>query len=71
VEFHMWYLKNKLWVERTENGYLAITVQGVDQVEQGQLLLMPDHLIEADDPARRDAVENEDMKSDRNLLVSE
>jgi len=47
IEFHLWYLKAKGWVERLESGYLAISVLGVDQVEQSRLRLSPDHLIEA------------------------
>ena len=31
LEFHIWYLKEKGWVRRTENGTLAITVEGVDR----------------------------------------
>ena len=50
VEFHLWYLKAKGWVERLETGHLAITAPGVDQAEQGQLLLSPDRLIEAHCP---------------------
>ncbi len=30
LEFHLWYLKEKGWIRRTENGTLAITVEGVD-----------------------------------------
>jgi curved DNA-binding protein CbpA len=29
--FHIWYLKEKGWIGRTENGMLAITVEGVDR----------------------------------------
>lgn len=32
LEFHLWYLKAKGWVEKLENGMLAITVAGVDHV---------------------------------------
>jgi len=32
LEFHLWYLKAKRWVEKLENGQLAITVEGVDHV---------------------------------------
>lgn len=49
VEFHFWYLRAKGWVERLPSGHLAITAEGVDQVEQQQLRLMPDRLIEAPD----------------------
>jgi len=31
LEFHIWYLKEKGWVRRTESGMLAITVEGVDR----------------------------------------
>lgn len=51
VEFHLWYLKAKGWVERLDTGHLAITALGVDQVEQTRLRLGPDHLIEAPHPA--------------------
>jgi curved DNA-binding protein CbpA len=30
--FHVWYLKEKGWIGRTEDGMLAITVEGVDRV---------------------------------------
>ncbi len=69
VEFHLWYLKAKGWVERLETGLLAITAAGVDQVEQGQLLLNPNRLIEARNHASGDAEERED--GDRNLLASD
>jgi curved DNA-binding protein CbpA len=32
LEFHLWYLKEKGWVRRLENGMLSITVEGVDRV---------------------------------------
>jgi predicted transcriptional regulator len=47
VEFHLWYLKAKGWVERLETGHLAITSSGVDKVEQNRVLFRPDRLIEA------------------------
>jgi curved DNA-binding protein CbpA len=47
VEFHLWYLKAKGWVERLETGHLAITSSGVDQVEQNRIPFRPDRLIEA------------------------
>ncbi len=46
VEFHLWYLRSKGWVERLESGQLAITAEGVDEVERGRILLTPDHLLE-------------------------
>jgi curved DNA-binding protein CbpA len=49
VEFHLWYLKAKGWVERLETGHLAITSEGVDQAEQNRLTFRPDRLIEVHD----------------------
>lgn len=51
VEFHLWYLKAKGWVERLETGHLAITASGVDQAERKRLLLSPERLLEAPDGA--------------------
>jgi DnaJ domain len=68
LEFHLWYLRAKGWVERLNSGLLAISAPGVDQVEQNRLLLSPDHLIEAHGSASDDAEEREDK--DRNLLTS-
>lgn len=31
LEFHLWYLREKGWVERQETGLMAITAEGVDR----------------------------------------
>ena len=31
LDFHIWYLKEKRWIGRTEDGTLAITAEGVDR----------------------------------------
>jgi predicted transcriptional regulator len=31
LEFHLWYLKEKGWIGRLDNGLLNITVSGVDK----------------------------------------
>ena len=36
VEFHIWYLREKGWIQRLETGMLALTAAGVDQIEQLQ-----------------------------------
>jgi len=33
LEFHFWYLKEKGWILKMENGTIAITVDGVDRVQ--------------------------------------
>ena len=45
VEFHVWYLREKGWVQRIETGHLAISALGVDEVERGQLRIGHDHLL--------------------------
>jgi hypothetical protein len=46
LEFHMWYLREKGWVQRLENGMFAITAAGVDRVmEQEGMYLRRDRLL--------------------------
>lgn len=47
VEFHLWYLKAKGWVERLDSGLMAISALGVDQVEHSRLRLRNDNLLMA------------------------
>jgi len=35
MKFHLWYLKERGWIQRLDNGTLAITADGVDQVMNG------------------------------------
>ena len=67
LDFHLWYLKAKGWVERLPNGHLAITALGVDEVEQSRLRLSPDHLIERPQAAA-DAAERETRERDGDPL---
>jgi hypothetical protein len=66
VEFHVWYLKAKGWVERIDNGQLAINALGVDQVEQSRLRLGKDRLL----PAPEDAGGQAARSGTADLLVS-
>lgn len=46
LEFHLWYLREKGWVQRLESGLLAITADGVDRVmEQEGIFLRRDRLL--------------------------
>lgn len=47
VAFHLWYLREKGWLQRLDTGYLAITAVGVDQIEHDHVRLAPDRLIAA------------------------
>jgi curved DNA-binding protein CbpA len=53
VDFHLWYIRTKGWVERLDTGHLAITALGVDQAEQSRQF-RPEYLIEAHDPINDD-----------------
>jgi hypothetical protein len=45
LEFHLWYLKEKGWLQRLDTGMHAITAQGVDELER-QRTRVPQGLIE-------------------------
>jgi curved DNA-binding protein len=47
IEFHIWYLKEKGWIQRLENGKFALTALGVDEVEKSRLRLNEDRLLAA------------------------
>ncbi len=49
LEFHIWYLREKGWIQRVENGGFAITVIGVDAVTENDLSLKRDRLLPAAD----------------------
>jgi hypothetical protein len=56
LDFPLWYLRKRGFVEVLENGLLAITVDGVDKLGSGDLALPADRLLPessvAGDPAR-------------------
>jgi curved DNA-binding protein len=45
LEFHIWYLREKGWIQRVENGGFAITVNGVDAVIENDLPLKRTRLL--------------------------
>jgi curved DNA-binding protein CbpA len=45
LEFHIWYLKEKGWIERSDTGKFAITVTGVEAVVEKNLFLSKDRLL--------------------------
>jgi curved DNA-binding protein CbpA len=54
IEFHLWYLKEKGWIQRLENGQFALTALGVDEVEKSRLRLSPDRLLTAHNSGRQE-----------------
>jgi curved DNA-binding protein len=45
LEFHIWYLKEKKWIERTDIGGFAISASGVDEIEKDGIILRKDRLL--------------------------
>jgi hypothetical protein len=53
MEFELWYLREKGWVERLDTGLMAISAAGVDEVEKSRLRLNEDRLLEEGDPPQQ------------------
>ena len=49
LEFHIWYLKEKGWIQRAENGGFAITATGVDAVIGNDVRVKKDRLLPTTD----------------------
>ena len=47
LEFHIWYLKEKGWIHRTDGGGFAITASGVDAVTENDVVLRKGRLLPA------------------------
>ena len=47
LEFHLWYFREKGWIQREESGQLAITAAGVDQIEAKNERILSGKFIEA------------------------
>ena len=45
LEFHIWYVKEKGWIERSDTGKFAISVTGVEAVVEKNLFLRKDRLL--------------------------
>ena len=45
LDFHLWYLREKGWIQRLDTGLLAITAEGVDQVEAYRERVGPTRMI--------------------------
>lgn len=64
LEFPLWYLKERGWIERLDSGKLAITVEGIDKMAGMDIVLPADRLLPA--PAEP-AGESPDREIDRQL----
>ena len=45
LEFHIWYLKEKGWIQRVDTGGYAITANGVEIVEEDGYILGKQRLL--------------------------
>lgn len=45
MDFHVWYLKEKNWIQRTDTGEYSITADGVDKVGDYDMMLRKDRLL--------------------------
>jgi hypothetical protein len=45
LEFHIWYLKEKCWIQRVDTGGYAITAIGVEVVEEDGFILEKERLL--------------------------
>jgi curved DNA-binding protein CbpA len=48
LEFHIWYLKEKGWVRRTDGGQYEITASGVDAASKSDMSIRNNHLLLAE-----------------------
>jgi hypothetical protein len=72
MEFHIWYLKEKGWILRTDTGGFAITADGVDKMAESDLLLRKDRLLPGiDESSTRSEESMNSDPDDKNLLRSD
>jgi curved DNA-binding protein len=62
LEFYIWYLKEKRWIEHTETGGFAITASGVDAVIEKNIILRKDRLLPYADESSLNCAESKEPK---------
>jgi curved DNA-binding protein CbpA len=62
MAFHIWYLKEKKWVQRTDTGEFTITADGVDKVAEHDLMLRKDRLLPGPEQAPEKNSESKDLE---------
>jgi len=67
LEFQIWYLKEKGWVQRIETGELAITASGVDAVIENEILLRKDRLLPSPEEISSNRGEAEEFNAIRTI----
>ncbi len=72
MEFHIWYLKQRGWIEALGNGQLALTADGVDKLGDQDLAIREDRLLPQSSVDRTEPPDSEEDKllPDRVLVES-
>jgi curved DNA-binding protein CbpA len=70
LEFHMWYLKEKGWIQRTDTGGFAITASGVDAVTEKDLLLRKDRLLTAAAESQANSETSKSLKEEAKAFLA-
>lgn len=66
LEFPLWYLKARGWIERLDTGQYAITVDGIDKVTTGDFEMRADRLL----PESTDGAQNSPRSPQRHFVPS-
>jgi curved DNA-binding protein CbpA len=45
LEFHMWYLKEKKYIQRSDDGGYVISAEGIDVIEENNVMINKDRLL--------------------------
>jgi len=62
LEFHIWYLKEKNWIQRVDTGGFAITASGVEVVEEDRSILGKNRLLTDQRGSSENGNESEETK---------
>jgi hypothetical protein len=71
MEFHVWYLKEKDWIRRTESGVWAITADGVDKAVESDRFLRKDRMLPEPEGFSTESQSSKDSNPDGNTLLSD
>ncbi|MBW1725265.1 MAG: J domain-containing protein [Deltaproteobacteria bacterium] len=71
MEFHVWYLKEKNWIRRTESGEWSITADGVDKAVESDRFLRKDRMLPEPEGFSTESRSPEDSNPDSNTLLND
>lgn len=71
MEFHVWYLKEKDWIRRTESGAWAITADGVDKAVESDRFLRKDRMLPEPEGFSTESQSSKDSNPEGNTLLND